>query len=136
MVPQRGLLGAAAPRPAGRPAADQIGCANLSNRHFVCQGFELRAPNTRRRIASVIRDFRGMVPQRGLLGAARLALRVGVRAIKLAAPICRTGILSVRGSNCGRESGPRASAILESGMVPQRGFEPLTDALRMRCSTN
>jgi hypothetical protein len=24
----------------GRPAADQIGCANLSKRLFVCQGFE------------------------------------------------------------------------------------------------
>jgi hypothetical protein len=44
-------------------------------------------------------DLRAMVPQRGLLGAARLALRVGLRPIKLAAPICRTVFLSVRGSN-------------------------------------
>jgi len=26
--------------PFGRPAADQFGCVNLSNRLFVCQGFE------------------------------------------------------------------------------------------------
>ena len=40
LVPQRGLLGAARLAPSGRPAADQIGYANLSNRLFVCQGFE------------------------------------------------------------------------------------------------
>jgi hypothetical protein len=48
---------------------------------------------------SIAGFLENLVPQRGLLGAARLALRVGLRPIKLAAPICRTGFLSVRGSN-------------------------------------
>jgi hypothetical protein len=48
--------------------------------------------------------FCKLVPQRGLFGAARLTLRVGLRPIKLAAPICRTGFLSVRGSNGGRSA--------------------------------
>ena len=56
LVPQRGLLGATrrALRVAG-PADDQIGYANLSNRRFVCQGFELGAPNNgpRRRVFSL-----------------------------------------------------------------------------------
>jgi hypothetical protein len=38
-----------------------------------------------------------LVPQRGLLGAVRLALRVGLRPIKLAAQICRTGIFVCQG---------------------------------------
>jgi hypothetical protein len=41
-----------------------------------------------------------VVPQRGLLGAARLAPSgVALRAIKSPAAICRTSLLSVRGSN-------------------------------------
>src|ERR1700728_3003132 len=84
-----------------------------------------------------IADPRGMVPQRGLLGAARLALRGGLRPLKLAAPICRTGLLSVRGSNRWRRiHGVAQHCQTLDQMVPQRGFEPLTHALRMRCSTN
>jgi hypothetical protein len=56
-----------------------------------------RARTLASRMCLILLTF--MVPQRGLLGAARLALRVGLRPIKLAAPICRTGFLSVRGSN-------------------------------------
>jgi hypothetical protein len=32
--------------------------------------------------------------------------------------------------------GGRIWTFLEERLVPQRGFEPLTHALRMRCSTN
>jgi hypothetical protein len=32
--------------------------------------------------------------------------------------------------------GGRIWTFLEVVLVPQRGFEPLTHALRMRCSTN
>ena len=46
-----------APRPFGvaGPAGDQIGYANLSNRHFVRQGFEFGPPNNgpRRRVFSL-----------------------------------------------------------------------------------
>jgi len=39
------------------------------------------------------------VPQRGSLGATRLALRVGLRPIKSPPAVCRTVLSTVRGSN-------------------------------------
>jgi hypothetical protein len=67
-------------------------------RETVRQGFELRAMSYRGRKA-LLGLFCKLVPQRGLLGATRLALRGGLRPLKLAVPICRTVLLSVRGSN-------------------------------------
>jgi hypothetical protein len=59
----------------------------------------LNVPNLTLHGAGVMKYADVVVPQRGLFALRAHPFGVGLRPIKLAAPICRTGILSVRGSN-------------------------------------
>ena len=124
-----------APRPFGSASADQIGCANLSNRFFLSVRGSNRSvePSAPRTFSTIFKNWCRKEDYSALRAS---PFGVGLRPIKLAAPICRTGFLSVRGSNGSVEpSAPRTSRHFYK-LVPQRGFEPLTHALRMRCSTN
>jgi hypothetical protein len=74
----------------------------------------------------------------GLLGAARLALRVALWAIAIAAArrCRRTLLLSVGGSNGHRIETGNMRRYLARGLdMPAEGFEPPTYGLQNRCTT-
>src|ERR1700678_1098035 len=79
-----------------------------------------------------------MAPRDGLLGAARLALRVALRAIAIAATrrCRRTGLVVRRRFEFTPSSDSYSAAVFKfCKLAPRDGFEPPTNGLTVRRST-
>jgi hypothetical protein len=73
--------------------------------------------------------------KKGLLGAARPALRVALRALNVAARRRRTRLVLCRGLDRQAVSGLPAKGRFFVILVPAEGFEPPTYGLQNRCTT-